>query len=255
MKLIHTLAVPLACILLIGQAGAQALSLDSPSQISLEIKRADAAWRTWRAGANPKLEQTILTNPNALADIDRDEQGAVQYLDARRRVFEKLTEALDVEIEALRTKAPTLSVGKAEKDERQKLSDLLDLQKRITARDADLPDPVKAILLREQREREMKTIDGLNQVVTHRLDILGHLADDERAARQQVDALTSTLDQVRQHFRDMADSSETEKTEWQDYFGGLREIATTSGVAAPSKESGSDGLKPSVRNGVKGKPK
>jgi hypothetical protein len=255
MRVINILAIPVAWFVLVGQAGAQALSLDSPSQISVEIKRAEAAWRAWHAAANPKLEQTILTNPNALLDIDRDEQGAVQYLDARRKVFQKLSDALAVEIEALRTKAPTLSTGSAEKSERQKLGELLELQKRITAQDSNLPDPVKALLLREQRDRDVKTIDSLNQTVTRRLDILGHLADDERAASQQVDALTSTLELVRQHFRDMADSSEAEKTEWEDYFGGLRDIAVTSGVAVPVKGSGGDGLRPSAKNPGKVKSK
>lgn len=224
-----------AAILATNVAVAQPLSVDPPSQISAEIKRAEAAWSAWRASANPKLEQTILTNPNALADIARDEQGALQYLDARRRLFEKIASAFAAQIEALRTANPQWNQAAVEQVERQKLRELLATEERLLADPKGAPDPARQVLLREQRERDIKAVTNLKEAVRHRLEVLETMAGDDGSARKQLDALTTSLEQVRSHFIDVADATETEKTEWQDYFDGLRQIAVRSGVAQQGK--------------------
>jgi len=216
-------------------AGAQALVLDSPSEITVEIKRAEAAWNAWRAAANPKLEITLLNNPNAIADIDRDQQGAIQYLSARRRVYEKLAGAFAAQIETLRAGDPQLNASAAQKAEKQRLSELLDLENRISAADSALPDPAKDLLRREQRARDLKTINDLERSVTRRLENLGYLNDDERAARQQLDTLVSALDKIRQHFNQMAEATGTEEKEWREYLSGLRDIVTQYGVVQSPK--------------------
>ena len=224
-----------AAILAAGLAPAQSLSVDPPAQISAEIKRADAAWSAWRASANPKLEQTILTNPHALADIARDEQGALRYLDARRRLFDKMAGAFGAQIEALRAAGPQWNTSAVEQLEHQKLDELLATEERLLATPKGPADPARQMLQREQRERDLKTVTDLKGAVRHRLEVLETLTGDERSARKQLDALTSSLEEVRRHFQDVADSTETEAAEWQDYFNGLRQIALRSGVPQQGK--------------------
>lgn len=216
-------------------AGAQSLVLDSPSEITVEIKRAEAAWHAWRAAANPKLELTLLSNPSAIADIDRDQQGAIQYLSARRRVYEKLSNAFAAQIETLMAGDPQLNASATQKADKQRLSELLDLENRISTADSALPDPAKDLLRREQRARDLKAINDLERSVTRRLEILGYLDDDERAAKQQLDSLISALDKIRQHFKQMAEATGTEEMEWREYFSGLRDIVTQYGVPHPPK--------------------
>jgi hypothetical protein len=205
------------------------------------LKRAEAAWSTWRASANPKLEQTILTNPNALADITRDEQGAMQYLEARRQLFEKIAGAFGAQIDALRTAGPQWNAPALEKVERQKLNDLLAMEERLLATSpGSAPDPARQVLLREQLERDLKTISELKAAVRHRLEVLENLAGSERSSRAQLDALVSSLEQVRSHFRDLAEETDAEQGEWKEYFDGLRHIALRSGAARQGKSTPPD---------------
>jgi hypothetical protein len=217
-------------------SAAQALSLDPPAQISAEIKRVDAAWNAWRSSANPKLEQTILTNPHAAADIARDEQGAMQYLDARRRLFEKMAAAFASQIAALRGADPEWDTAAVERAERQKLAELLATEDRLLAVPKGAKsDAARDMLLQEQQEKDLATAAELEHTIIHRLDTLEALAGDERESRAQLDALAANLEQVRQHFHDLASSTDTEKAEWQDYFNDLRKVAVLSGAAQKTK--------------------
>ncbi len=218
-------AVAIQIAFLSAVASAQPVSVDPSSDIAAEIKRADAAWSAWRSSANHKLEQTILTNPKALADIARDEKGAVQYLDARRRLFEKMAGAFGVQIAALRA-SPSWNGAALEQVERGKLQALLAAEERILAAPARSGlDPVKQRLDREQQDRDLKDIAELKASVRRRVDGLATLDRKESDSRKQLDALTASLEQVRDHFRDLADSTDAEKAEWQAYFDGLRQIA------------------------------
>jgi len=239
----------LASVLAIRAASAQPLSVDPPSEIAAEIKRAEAAWSAWRTSANPKLERTILTNPNALADIARDEQGALQYLDARRRLFEKMAGAFGAQIEALHAADPQWNQAAVEQVERQKLRELLATEERLLADPKSASDPARQVLLSEQRDRDLKAVAGLKAAVQHRLEVLETLSGDDRSAKKQLDALTTSLEQVRRHFLDVAESTDGEKAEWQDYFDGLRQIAQHSGAAQTSK--GAKGAAPDA--GTSGK--
>jgi chromosome segregation ATPase len=226
-------------------AAAQALSVDPPAQIGAEIKRVNAAWGAWRASANPKLEQTLLTNPHAATDIARDEQGAMQYLDARRRLFEKMAAAFAVQIAAIRTADPEWNRTTVEQAERQKLAELLSAEDRLlkVTKGADA-DPARDMLIREQREKDFKTVADLKRTINHRLETLEALAGDEREAREQLDALAGNLEQVRRHFQDLAASTEAEKAEWQDYFSDLRQVVVRSGAAQQSKKANASGAGP-----------
>lgn len=214
----------------------QALSLDPPSQIGAEIKRTDAAWSAWRAASNPKLEQTILTNPHAIADIARDEEGALQYLDARRRLFHKMAEAFASQIAALRGSNPAWNTAAIDRAEKQKLAELLAAEERLLA----VPkggggDPAREMLLREQRERDLAAVADLKRTIQHRIESLEAMAGEERTSSQQLDALIGNLEQVRRHFQDLAGSTEAEKSDWQDYFAGLRQIVMRDGMPQQEK--------------------
>jgi hypothetical protein len=236
----NTTRLILATILAAAAASGQALSVDPPSQVGTEIKRAEAAWNAWHAAANPKLERTILTNPNALDDIGRDEEGARRYLDARRRIFEKLSIALGAQIAALRRADPVLNTASAHAAERRTLAELVNLEDHVAGLRDTGPESARSAILEEGRGRQLKTIDELKQSVIRRIDTLDHLAGEDSAARRELDRLVSTLESMRRQFDQIAEATEAEKAEWQNYFAGLREIAVRSGVAAPTAGDGDD---------------
>lgn len=230
-----TLTMAIA-IILAPTASTQALSVDPPAQIGAEIKRVEAAWNRWRSSANPKLEQTILTNSRAIADVARDEQGAMQYLDARRQLFEKMASAFASQIEALRSAEPAWNTATVEQAEHLKLAEVLATEERLLAVPKGLEgDSARELLFREQQERDLNTVADLKRTIHHRLDTLEAMAGDERAAHKQLEALTANLEQVRRHFQDLANSTDAEKAEWQDYFNGLRQIVVRSGVPQQGK--------------------
>lgn len=228
-------------------AAAQALTLDPPAQISAEIKRVDTAWSAWRASANPRLERTILTNPNAVADIARDEQGAMQYLDARRRLFEKMAGAFAAQVAALRRADPEWNRIAVERAERQKLAELLATEERLLrATKGSTADPARQMLFREQQEKDFDTVTNLKRTISHRLDTLEALAGDEREAREQLDALAGILEQVRRHFQDLAASTDAEKADWRDYFSDLRQVVASSGAPQQSSKPKAGGANPGI---------
>lgn len=231
------IATVMLTLAILPKIGAQAIAVDTPSDVERARVKAEKAWKAWEAQGH--IEPKLLSMPadRAIAQIHKDSKLADEYLTARQEQVKLLAEDFHRRAAELEAEGPPPDLNALQKSEEQNLDALVkgDMKTAADLKADKESDPGLKEAKRQAAAKESEYYKQLSDEVRKRIDSMkttdhsdAEYAENEHMLIDTLNRLSATLDEQSADFA-------RERDDWESYHKHLEEIVLSRGKTKASE--------------------